>query len=852
MRRFALRHILVFVFLLPLFFTVTLVAYLYYESGRKTTLDMINEVVKRTENQVNQHLNAYFLAPFRLNQTHATLFQNHFFDGFDKPSVPPIIPYFLWQQIKVLPTISWFVFGYEADGAFFGVCRNRKPDQPFEFAVAHSKIGFKAEYYALDDQGRKAALNERVVNKPFDARTRPWYQKAAHGTEVQWSDIYFSWSTQKPIIAGSIPVYGKEPPKTFLGVVGVEFYLDEITSFLKKLSISPNGHVVILEKGEKDILLVADSAGDPTLSPTAQKDGTYPRVRLNDGVGKIMPIIASQLSFQQLTALNRSSTPLEMRFRAEEMQYFLRARYYAPPLGKGVEWVLITLVPEDDFLGTLKKNNTFVFSLSLVIMALMVLIILWLAKRMAAPIERLHHAVLTLTQGHWMEESLPPSIVKELLELGYAFQKMAFALRESHLQLQVLNSSYYRFVPANFLKLLGKNSIVDIKLGDQTECEMTILFCDIRGFTNLSERMSAKDTFNFINQYLGQMEPVISRHQGFIDKYIGDAIMALFVNHADDAVQCAIDMLRKLEEESVREVLTSHLNIGFGLNTDKIMLGTIGGSARMDSTVIGDGVNIASRIESLNKTYGCQLLISENSYYALKDPLSFHIRLIDCTKLRGKNRKILVFEVFDADPAPLCEAKQQHLKSFTDAVALFHMGFLAEAEQLFSTCASEDKLVQFYLHRIKTFSETDKVSYHHEVMVQFAQWSEDLTTGLSTVDLQHKMLFEQLIKLAAHVSPHADNLHGIDAILQFLQNYVEEHFAEEELQMKKADYPYQVEHVRAHQTLRGELQKFQANVHLDSSSPLFLIFNVQHILSSWFVSHIRTMDKPFADFLHKQ
>ncbi|EDN72477.1 adenylate/guanylate cyclase [Beggiatoa sp. SS] len=137
-----------------------------------------------------------------------------------------------------------------------------------------------------------------------------------------------------------------------------------------------------------------------------------------------------------------------------------------------------------------------------------------------------------------------------------------------------LNKAYERFVPHEFLRLLNKRSVVDVALGDQVEKEMTILFSDIRGFTALSEKMSPQENFNFINTYLSQMEPIITQYQGFIDKYIGDAIMALFPGQADEAVQGSIAMLKQLVEynQQRQSAGLDPIAIGIGLNTGALML----------------------------------------------------------------------------------------------------------------------------------------------------------------------------------------------------------------------------------------------------------------------------------------
>ncbi|MDM8559225.1 response regulator [Candidatus Parabeggiatoa sp. HSG14] len=210
-----------------------------------------------------------------------------------------------------------------------------------------------------------------------------------------------------------------------------------------------------------------------------------------------------------------------------------------------------------------------------------------------------------------------------------------------------LNKSYERFVPRMFLSLLGKKSIIDINLGEQIETKMTIMFTDIRGFTSISEAMTPQDNFDFINNYFGQMEPIILQYKGIIDKYIGDAIMALFPYSVDDALSAAIAMLKRLVEynQILQTAGLPALQIGIGIHTGPLMLGTIGGQNRMDGTVISDAVNIAARIEELTKTYRTPLLISEASYLELSNTPKYLIRKLESVKVKGKSKYVNIFEV---------------------------------------------------------------------------------------------------------------------------------------------------------------------------------------------------------------
>jgi len=265
-----------------------------------------------------------------------------------------------------------------------------------------------------------------------------------------------------------------------------------------------------------------------------------------------------------------------------------------------------------------------------------------------------------------------------------------------------LTDAYGRFVPHEFLHFLGYESILEVKLGDQVQKEMSVLFSDIRDFTSLSETMTPAENFQFINAYLSRMEPAITQNFGFIDKYIGDAIMALFDGSADDAVKAGIAMLEELNEYNISRNRPDcpPLQIGIGINTGSLMLGTVGGQSRMDSTVISDAVNLASRVETLTKEYGVSMLITQNTFIELND--FYDLRLIDRVTVKGKSQMVTVYEVFAADPPELRQKKLETKTLFEQALVLYNSDRCVEATRFFSGCLQinpTDNVAQIYMQR---------------------------------------------------------------------------------------------------------------------------------------------------------
>jgi len=275
-------------------------------------------------------------------------------------------------------------------------------------------------------------------------------------------------------------------------------------------------------------------------------------------------------------------------------------------------------------------------------------------------------------------------------------------------KLQNTIKAYERFVPQEFLKYLNKKNITDVQLGHHVKQEMSILFADIRSFTSISEKLTPEENFKLLNSYLSCTGPVVRKNNGFIDKYIGDAIMALFDRGADDAVRAGVEILHTLAEYNQERSKEGHppLQIGLGINTGDLMLGTIGEHNRMEGTVISDSVNLASRLEGLTKIYGCSILISEYTYNNLKDPKNYTIRLIDRVRVKGKSEPIIVYAVIDGEPSEILEKKVATAKIFEQARQLFQTQKLDEAELLFKKCLDtdpKDKTSQLYVDRCQHF-----------------------------------------------------------------------------------------------------------------------------------------------------
>ena len=275
-----------------------------------------------------------------------------------------------------------------------------------------------------------------------------------------------------------------------------------------------------------------------------------------------------------------------------------------------------------------------------------------------------------------------------------------------------LTASYERFVPHEFLSQLGKEEIIDVKLGDCVRVsEMSILFSDIRSFTTLSESMTPEQTFKFLNAYLKHMEPSITENHGVVDKFIGDAIMALFPKSADNGVKAAIAMHKALitfNEERLRSGEVP-IKTGIGINTGPMMLGTIGADNRMEGTVISDAVNLAARLEGMTKQYGAAILISETTLACLREPQEFSLRIADKVIVKGKTEPVTVWEVLDGDSDEVRHLKQSYLLDFERGIEMYYQQQFYHGAECFERCLEifpGDKIAAIFLERCNNYRHT--------------------------------------------------------------------------------------------------------------------------------------------------
>ncbi len=272
--------------------------------------------------------------------------------------------------------------------------------------------------------------------------------------------------------------------------------------------------------------------------------------------------------------------------------------------------------------------------------------------------------------------------------LAKPFSREEFLARvKTQINLHRIHATTGKFVPNEFLRALGRESITEVSLGDQTQKEVTILFTDIRGYTTLAETMTPEENFKFVNALFSRMGPIIREFNGFVNQYLGDAIMAIFPNSPSDCLKAAIDMQKTLAQYNNERIQKGRqaIRMGIGLHTGPLAMGIIGDEQRMNAATISDSVNTAARIEGLTKYYKVSILLSEDSLKKIEqinpstgisNPISkssqngFNVRYLGQVQVKGKKEPFGIYECFDGDNSELISQKIKTIGDFN--LGLFH------------------------------------------------------------------------------------------------------------------------------------------------------------------------------------
>jgi class 3 adenylate cyclase len=302
---------------------------------------------------------------------------------------------------------------------------------------------------------------------------------------------------------------------------------------------------------------------------------------------------------------------------------------------------------------------------------------------MYAPLKVKHRTLGMVILGHEEKKEFTAAELKLLttialqsaaaIESAHLYQKGLKESRDREEAIRVIHEVSQKFVPSEFIKSLRKAKITEVALGDLAEREVTVVFVDIRDFTTISETLSPRDNFLFVNGFNNRMGPIVRRNEGFIMQYLGDGFMALFPKGPQSALNASVEMHKVLNAYNKERVLKKRLpvRIGVGMQNGDLIMGITGDTHRLDAAIISDTVNTAARIEGLSKHYGTSILLTKECKDRLTRPDVFHFRFLGPVQVKGKQNSVDLYECINGDDTTLFDHKLKTMTSFNNAMNLY-------------------------------------------------------------------------------------------------------------------------------------------------------------------------------------
>ena len=382
---------------------------------------------------------------------------------------------------------------------------------------------------------------------------------------------------------------------------------------------------------------------------------------------------------------------------------------------RGLDWLIVVVVPETSFMESLWVNiqagNQQTLWACVIALGISTWIAVGVARSVASPILAINAAAKELAAGNW-DQRVPLKRQDEIGELAVSFNEMAEQLKTSFAtleaqkdSLEAQKDSFARFFPPEFLEFLGKSDVTEVVLGEYVSKEMAVMFSDIRNFTTLAETLTPQASFDFINAYLRHVTPEIRTHNGFVVKFLGDGLMAVFPGTADDAVNAGITKCEKIQEFNAIRATQGYppITVGIGIHIGHMMVGMIGDQKRLQADALSDCVNLSARLEGLTKIYDVPLLISAEVVNRLQVPRRYDIRLLDRVIVKGRKEAIAIYEVLDAENPFVKELKIKTRDAFHQAIEYYRLGYFKQAKHSFEEVWSQnptDKTAKLYIDRL--------------------------------------------------------------------------------------------------------------------------------------------------------
>jgi adenylate cyclase len=642
---------------------IFILAYNYYETSQTITATLQNNVTKTSEVSIETIDRMIHGVAARLGVlAQVAAIDPDFFRHEQSRDV-------LYRVVASLEEIDAAYVSFE-DGYHRVVTRiddDRRRSDPKIPATANWHSSYIDNFSAGEHRARHRTFFDRWehdvggydVPTTMDIRTLPGYAEAKKSGALVVTDPSINPDTGYPIIFVRVPIIRNGD---FIGCMTANVTLNVLSRFLATHRASRNSTTIIADTDGRIVAASERSAG----------------VRVVDGQLQIASLdnIADEdarEAYRLQTQTKQDHIVFDSRHDGREISAsFAR---FSPSFGH--EWQALILTPTDDFIGQLKSTNRQIATIILALIALELVLIQFLSRRLSKPIENISGDLQSIENLSFEQQTSRPSKIREIAQL-----QSAAALLRNSLQ------SFASFAPVELIKELIESKI-PLRLGVERR-HLTILFSDLENFSTQAESLAPDDLLTQISMYFEQVSSAISQEQGTVDKFIGDGVMAfwgapLSLNDTELRACCgALRAARRMEATNLRWRAEGRptLRLRIGLNSAEVLVGNVGSSERFSYTVMGDGVNVAARLESTNKVFGTTICMSDSVFEAVASKVV--ARPLRRVQVKGRVQAFMVYELLaivgSDDPELKARPRDALLCEMTwNASRYFERGDLSEA-----------------------------------------------------------------------------------------------------------------------------------------------------------------------------
>ncbi len=646
--KLTLRFTLTAILLALTLFTVASLAYVSYRNARFTAADLSAQVLDQTSQRVDARVNSLLLTANAQGDLNRRLIETGQFDVRD---FRKLAPYWL-DVMESHPRLTRLSAGLEDSGEWSYV--RRRPDGRLAVGElrrnpANAKLEL-SDYWPADYPRRPFHFDADRTDE--DPRRRSWYIAAREAGRQKWSETYVLFGTEgvadMPGVSCATPFHA--PDGSLRGVLTSSFDLAELCGFLKDLRVGKGGYAFVVEfRADGTRRVIAHPDPGVLLRPVQQagqeavRELTPPEELPDRRVAAFMARLPAGLAPAQ------SEGTTHLTFDHDGVHYL--GSYHCLTTPETPDWLVCVLMPEDDVLERVWRSNVQALWVGVAVLIAAVLVSLYVSRRVAGPLARLASETEAIGRLELHRRPVAHSPVLEVDRLAVAVEETKTNLR-----------SFRKYVPAELVRLL-MSSGQEAALGGEKR-RATVYFCDLENFTSVSERMAPEELVQHLADYFGAVSEEILASGGTVDKYIGDAVMAFWGAPAptpDHATAACVTALRNQAAlRSLRERWRAEgkppLSARIGLHTGEVLVGNIGSAARLNYTVMGDPVNLASRLEGLNKYYGTEVLVSEQTFREAQAVV--RARPVDWVAVKGKAEAVQVYELLGLIDEPLSDADE--------------------------------------------------------------------------------------------------------------------------------------------------------------------------------------------------